>query len=172
MGGIIGADEREIRASATAAYNAGPMSTARPFPIRPPAPPPPEPTELDITVIVPVLNEAETVAELSERVAAVLERLGKSFEILFVDDGSGDGTPARVREPGQRDPRVKLVRLRRNFGKAAALSAGFDHSIGRDRHHHGRRPPGRPGEIPRFLATLEERSSTWSPAGSGGATTR
>jgi glycosyltransferase involved in cell wall biosynthesis len=140
-------------------YNAPLMSTARPFPVSPPAPPQvdPAPSELDISVIVPVLNEAETVAVLAERVAAVLDGLGKSFEILFVDDGSGDGTPARVREARQRDPRVKLVRLRRNFGKAAALSAGFDHSIGRVIITLDGDLQDDPDEIPRFLATLEEK---------------
>ncbi|HBL25359.1 MAG TPA: glycosyltransferase, partial [Acidobacteria bacterium] len=69
--------------------------------------------------------------ELAERVAAVLDGLGRSFEIIFVDDGSSDGTVARIREAHAADARVKLVRLRRNFGKAAALSAGFDQSRGR-----------------------------------------
>ncbi|HEX6902705.1 MAG TPA: glycosyltransferase family 2 protein [Thermoanaerobaculia bacterium] len=135
------------------------MST-RPFPV-PPAMPPPvaatEPQELDVTVLVPVKDEAETVAELCARVAAVLERLGKSFEIIFIDDGSRDGTPARVREVHARDPRVKLVRLRRNFGKAAALCAGFDHSNGRVIVTMDGDLQDDPDEIPRFLATLEEK---------------
>jgi glycosyltransferase involved in cell wall biosynthesis len=135
------------------------MST-RPFPVTPAAPPPvaaPEPQELDVTVLVPVKDEAETVAELCARVAAVLERLGKSFEIIFIDDGSRDGTPARVREVHARDPRVKLVRLRRNFGKAAALCAGFDHSNGRIIITMDGDLQDDPDEIPRFLATLEEK---------------
>jgi glycosyltransferase involved in cell wall biosynthesis len=123
----------------------------------PPPAAPPEPSELDITVIVPVRDEADSVAELSRRVAEVLDRLGKSFEIVFVDDGSRDGTPARVREARARDPRVKLVRLRRNFGKAAALSAGFDHSLGRVVITMDGDLQDDPDEIPRFLATLEEK---------------
>ena len=91
----------------------------------------PAPDELDVSVLIPVLNEADTVLELSRRIADVLDRLGRTFEILFVDDGSSDGTPKRVREARERDPRVKLVRLRRNFGKAAALCAGFDYCNGR-----------------------------------------
>ena len=91
----------------------------------------PAPEEVDVSVLIPVLNEAEAVQELSRRVAEVLDGLGRTFEILFVDDGSSDGTPAQVRQARERDPRVKLVRLRRNFGKAAALSAGFDYSNGR-----------------------------------------
>jgi glycosyltransferase involved in cell wall biosynthesis len=130
--------------------------TSQPIPIRPPVETSPEPSELDVTVIVPVRDEADSVAELSARVAAILERLGKSFEIVFVDDGSGDGTPKRVREARARDPRVKLVRLRRNFGKAAALSAGFDHSLGRVIITMDGDLQDDPDEIPRFLATLEE----------------
>ena len=131
--------------------------TSQPIPIRPPVETSPEPSELDVTVIVPVRDEADSVAELSARVAAVLERLGKSFEIVFVDDGSGDGTSKRVREARARDPRVKLVRLRRNFGKAAALSAGFDHSLGRVIITMDGDLQDDPDEIPRFLATLEEK---------------
>ncbi len=116
----------------------------------------PAPDELDVSVLVPVLNEADTVAELSRRVAGVLEGLGRSFEIIFVDDGSSDGTPARVREVHARDPRVKLVRLRRNFGKAAALCAGFDHSSGRIIVTMDGDLQDDPDEIPRFLAKLED----------------
>ncbi len=135
------------------------MST-RPFPVTPAAPPPvaaPEPQEVDVSVLVPVKDEAATVAELCARVSAVLERLGKSFEIIFIDDGSRDGTPARVREVHARDPRVKLVRLRRNFGKAAALCAGFDHSNGQVIITMDGDLQDDPDEIPRFLATLEEK---------------
>jgi glycosyltransferase involved in cell wall biosynthesis len=131
--------------------------SSQPIPIRPPLEPVPAPSELDVSVIVPVKDEAESVAELVTRVAAVLERLGKTFEIIFVDDGSRDGTHSRVREARERDPRVKLVRLRRNFGKAAALSAGFDHSIGRVIITMDGDLQDDPDEIPRFLATLEEQ---------------
>jgi glycosyltransferase involved in cell wall biosynthesis len=133
-----------------------PPMTSQPIPIRPPVETSPEPSELDVTVIVPVRDEEDSVGELAARVAAVLERLGKSFEIVFVDDGSGDGTPKRVREARARDPRVKLVRLRRNFGKAAALSAGFDHSLGRIIITMDGDLQDDPDEIPRFLSTLEE----------------
>ncbi len=112
--------------------------------------------ELDVTVIVPVLDEAETIAELAERVAQNLERLGRAFEILFVDDGSRDGTPERVRAAHQRDRRIKLIRLRRNFGKAAALCAGFDASRGRVIVTMDGDLQDDPDEIPRLLAALEE----------------
>ena len=80
---------------------------------------------LDVSVLVPVLDEVGTVEELSRQVCEVLGTLGKSFEIVFVDDGSTDGTIERLRALHRDDPRVKMVCFRRNFGKAAALSAGF-----------------------------------------------
>ena len=110
---------------------------------------------LDLSVLVPVLDEEWSVLALAERVAAVLDRIGKSFEIVFVDDGSRDATPLRVREARDRDSRVKLVRLRRNFGKAAALSAGFDHCGGRLVLTMDGDLQDDPEEIPRLLAALE-----------------
>ena len=112
---------------------------------------------VDVTVVVPVLDEEGSVGELAALVAGVLDRTGCSFEIVFVDDGSRDGTPQRVREARERDPRVKLVRLRRNFGKAAALSAGFDHSAGRLVVTMDGDLQDDPEEIPRFLALLDEQ---------------
>jgi glycosyltransferase involved in cell wall biosynthesis len=111
--------------------------------------------ELDVSVLVPVLDEAETVEELGSRVAGVLDGLGLSFEIVFVDDGSRDGTAERVRSAHGRDGRIKLVRLRRNFGKAAALSAGFEHSHGRIVVTMDGDLQDDPDEIPRLLAMLE-----------------
>jgi len=116
----------------------------------------PAPTLPDVSVLVPVLDEAASVEELARRIAEVLDRFGRSFEIVFVDDGSRDGTSDRVLAARGRDRRVKLVRLRRNFGKAAALTAGFDLA----------RAPlvvtmdgdlqDDPEELPRFLEKLEE----------------
>ncbi|HEV3074138.1 MAG TPA: glycosyltransferase family 2 protein [Thermoanaerobaculia bacterium] len=111
--------------------------------------------EVDISVLVPVLDEAETVEELGARVAAVLDSLGARFEILFVDDGSRDGTAERVRAAHGRDPRIKLLRLRRNFGKAAALSAGVEHSSGRIVITMDGDLQDDPEEIPRLLGMLE-----------------
>ena len=110
---------------------------------------------VDLSVLVPVLDEEGSVLELAERVAGVLDRVGRSFEIVFVDDGSRDATPLRVREARERDPRVKLVRLRRNFGKAAALSAGFDHCAGRYVLTLDGDLQDAPEEIPRLIAALE-----------------
>ncbi|MGD2115896.1 MAG: glycosyltransferase family 2 protein [Acidobacteriota bacterium] len=111
-----------------------------------------------MSVLVPVLNEEGTVLELCRQVAEVIDGLGRSFEIVFVDDGSTDGTPERVKEAHGRDPRIKLVRLRRNFGKAAALSAGLDHSRGRLVVTMDGDLQDDPAEIPRFLDALDAES--------------
>ena len=110
-----------------------------------------------MTVLVPVKDEEATIQELATRVSAVLDGLGRSFEIIFVDDGSGDGTVQRIREAHAADRRVKLVRLRRNFGKAAALSAGFDQARGQIIITMDGDLQDDPEEIPRFLETMEEK---------------
>ncbi len=85
---------------------------------------------LGVTVVVPVYNEAECVAELSRRLAESLDGDGRSFEIVFVDDGSTDATFARVAAAREVDARVRGVRLRRNSGKSAALAVGFREARG------------------------------------------
>ncbi len=110
----------------------------------------------EITVLVPVLNEEGSVAELAERTTRVLDELGHRFEIVFIDDGSGDGTVERIRELHRADPRVKLVRLRRNFGKAAAISAGVENSRGRLIVTIDGDLQDLPEEIPRFLDKLRD----------------
>lgn len=111
---------------------------------------------LDVSVLVPVLNEQDTVLALARQVAEVLDGLDKEFEIIFIDDGSSDRTSARVREAHQSDPRVQLVRLRRNFGKAAALCAGIDASSGDVLITMDGDLQDDPAEIPRFLEMLDE----------------
>lgn len=115
-----------------------------------------EPTPLEVSVLVPVLNEEATVATLAERVLANLDAMGTRCELLFIDDGSTDGTSDAVRREHERDPRVRLVRLRRNFGKAAALSAGVDHANGRILVTMDGDLQDDPDEIPRLLQALED----------------
>jgi glycosyltransferase involved in cell wall biosynthesis len=113
------------------------------------------PASPEVTVLVPVVDEEGTVEELARRVAEALDGLGRSFELVFVDDGSRDRTAERVLAARERDRRVKLVRLRRNFGKAAALTAGCDHSRGRLVITMDGDLQDDPGEIPRLVAKLE-----------------
>lgn len=79
----------------------------------------------DLSFVVPFLNEAESLEILRGEIVENCAKLGKSFEIIFVDDGSRDGGTQVVRQMAARDARVRLIRFRRNFGKSAALSAGF-----------------------------------------------
>jgi len=85
---------------------------------------------MDISVVVPVFNEVEGVETLCERLHAALSRLGRSYEIILVDDGSRDGTWERMRAAAATRPNFRLIRLRRNFGQTAAMSAGFDAARG------------------------------------------
>jgi glycosyltransferase involved in cell wall biosynthesis len=113
------------------------------------------PDAVDVSVVVPVLNEGETVQILADQVLSVLDSLGRSAEIVFVDDGSQDDTVERVRAAHDADPRVRLVRLRRNFGKAAALCAGFDVSRGDLIVTMDGDLQDDPAEIPKLLDKLE-----------------
>jgi glycosyltransferase involved in cell wall biosynthesis len=88
------------------------------------------PLEIEVSVVVPVLNEAENVAILCSRVRAVLKRHARSYEIIFVADGSSDGTEAAVLKERSRDNRVKLLWLSRTFGHQEALTAGLDYASG------------------------------------------
>lgn len=89
---------------------------------------------VELSLLVPVMNEEEAIPTFLERVVPLLEALedpaARSFEILFIDDGSRDATLAIVRAASARDPRVGGLSLSRNFGKEAALSAGLDHAHG------------------------------------------
>ena len=82
--------------------------------------------EPEVSLVVPGLNEADSLPELSRRIAEVLDERSIPFELIFVDDGSTDDTWQVIAELHQADPRVMGVRLRKNFGKAMALSAGFE----------------------------------------------
>lgn len=81
-----------------------------------------------ISVVIPVYNEEENVAEGFREVAGVLETIGMPYEIIYVDDGSRDTTVATLLEAAGNDPHLRLIQLRRNFGQTAAMSAGFDHT--------------------------------------------
>ena len=90
---------------------------------------------VELSIIVPVKNEEEAVPLCIERVRAVVEALADpaagSWEMLFIDDGSTDGTLAALTAAHAVDPRIRALSLSRNFGKEAALSAGLDHAQGR-----------------------------------------
>ncbi len=108
------------------------------------------------SIVVPFHNEEENVTALYDQLKAVMEQVGDSFELVFVDDGSGDRTYKLLEEIAAVDSRVLVVKLRRNFGQTSALAAGFDHAAGEfilamdgDLQHD-------PNEIPNFVEKLEE----------------
>src|SRR5882724_4789885 len=99
----------------------------------PESPPGPEITatpEVTLSVVVPAYNEQEVLPEFHRRLSAVLDGLGVPVEIVFVNDGSSDGTLQVCRDLQERDPRAVIVDLSRNFGKEIALTAGLDHARG------------------------------------------
>jgi glycosyltransferase involved in cell wall biosynthesis len=87
-------------------------------------------SELDLSVVVPVYNELESVEPLCRALHAVLSGQPRTYEVVLVDDGSSDGTWPRLVELSREIPRLRLIRFRRNFGQTAAMSAGFDAARG------------------------------------------
>src|SRR5205823_7644589 len=85
---------------------------------------------MDLSVIIPIKDERDNLNPLAEQLRQALQPLGLGYEIVFVDDGSVDGSYACLEKLAASDGRVKVVRLRRNFGQTAALQAGIDWSSG------------------------------------------
>src|SRR5436190_5668560 len=109
-----------------------------------------------LSIVVPVHNEEQSILPLYDRLTAVLEALHRPYEILFVDDASTDRSFELLANLVETDPRLKVVRLRRNFGQSAALSAGFHEAKGKiviamdgDLQHD-------PEDIPALLAKVDE----------------
>jgi glycosyltransferase involved in cell wall biosynthesis len=109
-----------------------------------------------ISVVVPVHNEERSVALLLDELDSALQPLGKPWEAVFVDDGSTDGSYAALTRLHAGRENVSVVRLRRNFGKAAALAAGFAHARGDVIVTIDGDLQDDPAEIPRLLVKLEE----------------
>jgi glycosyltransferase involved in cell wall biosynthesis len=109
-----------------------------------------------ISVVVPVHDEERSVALLYEELQAALDPLEDAWEAVFVDDGSADGTFAALTRLHSRTENVRVVRLRRNFGKSAALTAGFAHATGETVVTIDGDLQDDPGEIPHLLAKLDE----------------
>ncbi|HVQ29442.1 MAG TPA: glycosyltransferase family 2 protein [Vicinamibacteria bacterium] len=109
-----------------------------------------------LSVVVPLYNEADNVADLHRELVASLEPLGRPFEILLVDDGSRDGTTEAILDLEARDHRVRAIVLRRNFGQTAAFSAGFDHARGEVVVTSDGDLQNDPADIPALVAKLDE----------------
>jgi glycosyltransferase involved in cell wall biosynthesis len=83
-----------------------------------------------LSVVIPAYNEEENVPILYEKLKRVLDSLGEDYEIIFVDDGSTDGTYQRLKQLTEKDSRLKVIMFKRNYGQTAAMSAGFEHAKG------------------------------------------
>jgi glycosyltransferase involved in cell wall biosynthesis len=108
-----------------------------------------------LSVVIPYYNEAGSLPELYERLVEVLEAGGHLFELVFVDDGSTDGSLEALAAAAGTDPRCERLRFRRNLGKAAALAVGFQHSRGDVIVTMDADLQDDPSEIPRLLEKLE-----------------
>src|SRR5260221_6072888 len=112
----------------------------------------------EISVVIPMRNESPNIEALYRELSTTLGASGRSYEVLFIDDGSTDDTFARLEAIQAKDARVRVIRFRRNFGQTAAFAAGFANARGRyivtadgDRQND-------PADIPAMIQTLEARS--------------
>jgi len=109
-----------------------------------------------ISIIVPLYNEKESLPELHREISGELERIGVQAEIVYVNDGSTDGSGDVLKELSKQDPRIRIVKFRRNFGKSAALSAGFREARGDVIVTIDADLQDRPSEMHKLLEKLEE----------------
>ena len=105
----------------------------------------------EVSIVVPLRDEALNVVPFHEELSAVLERLGATYEIILVDDGSEDGTFEQLTEIQARDRNVRVVRFQRNFGQTAAFAAGFARARGRFVVTSDGDLQNDPADIPRLL---------------------
>ena len=120
---------------------------------------------LDLSVVIPVLDEEETIPKLYERLVATLEKLGRSYEIIFIDDGSHDKTPQLLEELRQTDPHIRVLSLLRNFGQYAAMAAGFERIRGAIVVTLDADLQNPPEEIPKLLEVLDQNPEVEVVAG-------
>lgn len=109
-----------------------------------------------VSITVPVFNEVEAIGPLYESTHKVLQGLGRPWEIIFVDDGSTDGSDEKLDEIADGDPHVRVVHFRRNFGQTAAMMAGFDHASGEVIIPMDGDAQNDPADIPRMLEKIDE----------------
>lgn len=110
----------------------------------------------ELTVFLPVMNEEANLRALQAKLDATLDALPCTTEIIYVDDGSTDGSYEVLRDLARHDTRVRVIRLRRNFGKMAAMSAAIDYARGRILIAMDADLQNDPADIPRLIVKLEE----------------
>jgi glycosyltransferase involved in cell wall biosynthesis len=111
---------------------------------------------VELSVILPVYNEAANLDQLNVKLTDALERLNRSYEVIYIDDGSTDRSLTLLREIAARDFRVRVISLRRNYGQTAAMSAGIDHARGQILIPMDADLQNDPADIHRLLEKLDE----------------
>ena len=112
-----------------------------------------------LSIIIPNLNESESLEELRQQIVQTCDEHGIDFEILFIDDGSTDDSWDIVTGFVAADPRIRGIRFRRNFGKAAALTAGMRAARGERLMMMDADLQDDPAEIPRFMARIQNEEA-------------
>jgi undecaprenyl-phosphate 4-deoxy-4-formamido-L-arabinose transferase len=111
---------------------------------------------IDISVLIPILNEEESLPELQERLQATLNRMGRTYEIVYINDGSTDRTQELLEGFREENPQVKVIEFNRNYGQHMALFAGFERAQGRIIVTIDGDLQNPPEEIPRLVEKAEE----------------
>ena len=113
--------------------------------------------QIDISVIIPLYNEVESLPDLHQWISKVMEANGYSYEIILIDDGSSDGSWNWIEKASETDERVKGVRFQRNYGKSAALHTGFEEAQGDVVITMDADLQDSPDEIPKLYAMIKEQ---------------
>ncbi len=114
------------------------------------------PTSPQISIVIPLYNEVEAIDELYRQLTAALEAYAAPYEVIVADDGSNDGSFAKLREIHQKDDRWRIVRFRRNFGQTAGFAAGFERARGDVVITIDADLQNDPADIPRLMALIDE----------------
>src|SRR4051794_16976672 len=112
---------------------------------------------IELSVVIPIKNEAASLDELYREITQALEAWGRSYEVLVIDDGSTDDSFDILSRLQSADPRWRIIRFRRNFGQTAGFSAGFAHARGRLIATSDGDLQNDPRDIPAMIRTLEDQ---------------
>ncbi|MCJ7471654.1 MAG: glycosyltransferase family 2 protein, partial [Actinobacteria bacterium] len=116
----------------------------------------PKKDKIDLSIVIPVYNEKESVKHLYSNLDGALSKLKLRYEVILIDDGSTDGTYDELKKIHGKSDFYKIIRFRRNFGQTSAMSAGFDHAIGDIIITLDADLQNDPGDIPMILAKMDE----------------
>lgn len=126
---------------------------------------------MDISIVIPLFNEEESLPELSDWIVKVMTENKFTYEIIFIDDGSKDGSWKIIEDLSLANVNVKGIRFRRNYGKAAALNKGFEEASGNVVITMDADLQDSPDEIPELYHMICKRTTTWFPDGKSVGTT-